>query len=60
MFFLSLNCAAGYINGIVFGFLCYQKKCNTVYGPTLPHDPEGEFKIVNLKLSLHHSGLQNR
>ncbi|XP_014204776.1 heparan-alpha-glucosaminide N-acetyltransferase [Copidosoma floridanum] len=38
------NCtagAAGYIDRLVFGDHMYMKKLNAVYGPTLPHDPEG-------------------
>lgn len=39
-----VNCtggAAGYIDRLLFGEHIYMKKMNPVYGPTLPHDPEG-------------------
>ncbi|KAJ8675685.1 hypothetical protein QAD02_011471 [Eretmocerus hayati] len=38
------NCtagAAGYIDRLVFGKHMYMKTMNPIYGPTLPHDPEG-------------------
>ena len=42
------NCtggAAGYIDRLIFGQHMYMKKMNPVYGPILPHDPEGNIKM---------------
>lgn len=39
-----VNCTAGtagYIDRLVFGEHMYNKTKNPLYGPTLPHDPEG-------------------
>jgi heparan-alpha-glucosaminide N-acetyltransferase len=43
------NCSAGvagYIDRLIFGNHMYMKKINHVYGPVLPHDPEGNIKIL--------------
>lgn len=44
------NCtagAAGYIDRSIFGNHMYHKTMNPVYGPTVPHDPEGNYRIFS-------------
>ncbi|XP_001603332.2 heparan-alpha-glucosaminide N-acetyltransferase [Nasonia vitripennis] len=50
---LNVNCtggAAGYIDRLIFGQHMYQKTMNPVYGPTLPHDPEGLMNTISAVL----------
>ncbi|KAG7202184.1 hypothetical protein KM043_015863 [Ampulex compressa] len=45
------NCtggAAGYIDRLVFGNHMYFHKENAVYGPILPHDPEGIMNTISI------------
>lgn len=47
------NCtggAAGYIDRLVFGKHVYMKKHDEIFGPTLPHDPEGLMNTLSATL----------